>query len=117
VRQRPVTVVETAEFVHAASGVLAPDEVDALKLALTFWPTAGVVIPGTGGLRKLRWGAQGKGKRGGARVITYFHDEAMPLFLVTVYAKSKQADIPAASRRRYAELARRLVATYRPRRR
>lgn len=104
------------EFARAVSNVLTSGELDALKLALAYEPTRGVVIPGAGGLRKLRWGASGKGKRGGARVIYYFHDEAMPLFLVTIYAKNDQADIPKAARRRYAEFTARLVAAYRTKR-
>ena len=49
---------------------------------------AGDVIPGTGGVRKVRWYMQGRGKRGGARVIYYYHDEAVPVFLITAYAKA-----------------------------
>ena len=61
-------------------------EADALKTFLAFDPTVGVVMRGTGGVRKLRWAAGGKGKRGGARVIYYYHSGALPVFLVTVYA-------------------------------
>jgi hypothetical protein len=56
-------------------------------------PTAGNVIPGSGGVRKLRWGLEGRGKRGGARVIYFFHDLEMPLLLLKAYAKNDQADL------------------------
>jgi hypothetical protein len=60
---------------------------------------AGGVIPETGGLRKLRWVAKGKGKRGGSRVIYYFHNQELPLFLMAIYTKSIQADLPALRKR------------------
>ena len=55
-------------------------------------PVAGDLIPGTGGVRKLRWGLDGRGKRGGARVIYFHHGAAMPLFALTAYAKNERAD-------------------------
>src|ERR1039458_8892194 len=58
----------------------------------------GDVIPETGGVRKLRWSARGKGKRGGVRVIYYFHNEAFPLLLLTVYAKNQKANLTKAER-------------------
>ena len=56
------------------------------------------MIPGTGGVRKVRWGAGGRGKRGGARVIYYYHSERIPLFLLTAYLKSQQTDLTQAQR-------------------
>jgi hypothetical protein len=53
----------------------------------------GVLIPDTGGLRKLRWSAKGKGKQGGARVIYYFHNLEVPLYLMAIYAKGVQSDL------------------------
>jgi hypothetical protein len=54
-----------------------------------------VVIKGTGGVRKLRWAASGRGKRGGGRVIYYFHDTEMPLYLFKFYAKALKSDLTA----------------------
>jgi hypothetical protein len=60
---------------------------------LAYNPTAGDVIPGSGGVRKMRWGLEGRGKRGGARVIFFFHDMDMPLYLLTAYAKNERANL------------------------
>ena len=62
-------------------------------------PEAGDVIPDTGGLRKLRWSRQGMGKRGGARVIYFYHDDEMPLFLLLIYAKAQQEDMTPDQKR------------------
>ena len=56
-------------------------------------PEAGRLIRGTGGVRKIRWAIPGKGKRGGARVIYYYHNQSIPLFILDVYAKSEKADL------------------------
>jgi len=67
--------------------------VDALKDHLAINPLSGDKIPSTGGLRKLRWGRAGTGKRGGAWDLYYFYDETAPIFLLGANAKSKQADL------------------------
>jgi mRNA-degrading endonuclease RelE of RelBE toxin-antitoxin system len=90
-----ITIVETRQFASDCSGILSEDEVDDLKVFLSANPEAGVVIPGSGGIRKLRWAATGRGKRGGSRVIYYFLDSEAPLFLIAVYAKSRKADLDA----------------------
>jgi hypothetical protein len=73
---------------------------------IAHYPEAGAIIPGSGGVRKVRWPRRGAGKRGGVRVIYYFHGEAMPLFLLTVYAKSRRTDLSESEFR----IMRRLVA-------
>jgi hypothetical protein len=65
---------------------------------------AGDLIPGTGGVRKLRWGLEGRGKRGGARVVYYDHSDARPLFALTAYAKNERADISQADRNDFRRL-------------
>ncbi|MGP8243891.1 MAG: type II toxin-antitoxin system RelE/ParE family toxin [Bryobacteraceae bacterium] len=67
-------------------------------------PDVGDVIAETGGARKLRWPARGRGKRGGVRVIYYFHSEAFPLFLLTVYAKNQKANLTKAERNEFKKL-------------
>lgn len=66
---------------------------------------------GTGGVRKLRWGKGGRGKSGGVRVIYYFHDERLSLYLLTLFAKNEQANLTARERNVLAALVDTLVAT------
>ena len=87
------TVAELASFVKHAAALWSESEVDEIKDYLAFNPMAGDEIPSTGGLRKLRWGRAGIGKRGGARIIYYFYDETAPVFLLGAYAKAKQSDL------------------------
>jgi len=68
----PMTVVETARFLKGAN------------------PEAGEIIPETGGVRKIRWALAGRGKRGGTRVIYCYHNERLPLFLLTAYGKTRR---------------------------
>ena len=100
-----VVVVETGEFVRWASGLLEEAECEALIFYLSCHPEAGDLIRATGGLRKLRWGLGRRGKRGGARVIYYFHSELMPLYLLAVYTKGERADLSADDRRELRKLA------------
>lgn len=82
-------------FSRRATELLDDDEVAALEWALSLHPEAGVVVPGTGGVRKLRWGAEGRGKRGGLRVVYYWRDQQGEVWLLTVYDKHEQENIPA----------------------
>ena len=58
-------------------------------------PDAGAIVPGSGGVRKLRWGLRGKGKRGGIRVIYYWKTADDEIWLLTLYAKNVRENIPA----------------------
>jgi hypothetical protein len=90
---RPITVVEMDEFLAATRKLMDDEERAELVGYLAYHPAAGVVIPGAGGVRKLRWGLEGRGKRGGARVIYYYHGVEMPLYLLTAYAKNEREDL------------------------
>ena len=72
-------------------------------------PKAGVLIEGTGGVRKLRWARDGRGKSGGVRVVYYFHSKAMPLYLLTMFAKNERANLSKAERNELADLVDELV--------
>lgn len=76
-----ITVVEALGFVRQAEKIWTEAERMALIDHLSVTPEAGVIVPGTGGVRKLRWGVAGSGKRGGARVIYFYHDKDVPLYL------------------------------------
>jgi hypothetical protein len=111
-----VTIVETPEFIRRIDKLMDDDERAALILYLAGNPTAGDLIPGTGGVRKLRWRLEGRGKRGGARVIHFFHSAQSPLFLLTVFAKNERADLSQADRNSFRTLTKLLVDTYGSRR-
>jgi hypothetical protein len=91
-----IAVVETESFCRSASGVLTADEIDLLIAYLAVHPTAGTVVPGSGGIRKLRWQAKRKGKRSGARVIYYFRSRSIPLYLLFIYSKDRKSDLSPA---------------------
>jgi len=107
-----VTVVEAPEFATRAEKLMSREEKDSLILYLSMNPAAGVVVPGAGGVRKLRWALAGRGKRGGARVIYFFHNLQLPLFLLSVFAKNQRADLSQDEKNRLRDFTRRLVATY-----
>jgi len=108
----PMTVVETPFFLSKAAGLLTEEERGDLITSIGMSPDAGDIIPGTGGVRKLRWAREGKGKRGGLRVIYYFHNETFPVFLLTVYSKSQKANLTKAERNEWRRLVSVLVKTY-----
>ena len=79
---------------------------------LSAHPAAGDIMQGTGGIRKLRWSAHGKGKSGGVRIIYYFHNENMPLFLLTLFGKGEKANLSKSERNELAKLTSLLVMNY-----
>jgi hypothetical protein len=91
-----VSVIEVPEFIKASESILTDEERECLIEHLARLPRSGALIPNSGGVRKLRWGARGEGKRGGARVIYYFHNENMPLYLLTLFVKSAQLNLSRA---------------------
>lgn len=111
-RPAPVSVVETPEFLAAAQRIMDEDERGLLVDYLARNPLAGDIIPGTGGVRKLCWGLEGRGKRGGARVLYYYHGDAMPVFALTAYAKNERADLSQAEWNNFRRLTTLLVERY-----
>ena len=76
-------------------------------------PDAGDVIPDTGGLRKVRWGRPETGKRGGVRIIYFYHDDSMPLYLLLIYAKAELENWTRDEKRRARALTESIKQTYR----
>jgi mRNA-degrading endonuclease RelE of RelBE toxin-antitoxin system len=98
------TVAETPTFTRQAEDLFDEDEKQELITFLSLNPLVGNVIAGTGGVRKVRFAASGRGKRGGARVIYYYLDEAMPLYALLVYAKNEKTDLTQDDKRAAATL-------------
>ena len=99
-----LTFAELPEYLRAATRLLADADRRVIIDHLAAQPAAGDLIEGTGGVRKLRWGRDGRGKSGGVRVIYYFHSEAMPLYLLTMFAKNERANLSKAERNELAGL-------------
>ena len=85
--------IETPVFSSQLSALLSDDDFSALQLALALRPEQGTLIPGGGGLRKLRWGHRGRGKRGGLRVIYYWEPTEGGIYLLFLYPKNRQEDL------------------------
>ena len=88
--------IEASIFTKVSKGLLEDDDLRRLQTTLATYPTMGKIIPGTGGLRKLRWMLDGGGKQGGLRVIYYWVTQDDLIFLLYAYKKSVQDDITAA---------------------
>jgi hypothetical protein len=107
-----MTVVETARFLKDARPLLSDSEREELAAFVGANPEAGEILPETGGVRKIRWALAGRGKRGGARVIYYCHNERLPLFLPAAYGKNEKANLSKAERHAMKRLVPILVAGY-----
>ena len=101
-----VKFIETAIFTRRLSGTLSDDEYRRLQEALLRRPTQGDVIKETGGVRKLRWAQQGRGKRGSLRVIYYWHATRDIFLMLFLYQKNEQGDLTAEQRRLFAQVVR-----------
>jgi mRNA-degrading endonuclease RelE of RelBE toxin-antitoxin system len=88
-----ITIVETHSFQKKSQKFLSESEVDKLKNFLSLNPQSGDIIPGLRGIRKIRWQVNQKGKSGGARIIYFFYNANMPVFLLDIYRKSEKSDM------------------------
>ena len=96
---RPITVAETHIFTRQAEKIWSDAELSVLVDHPAHNPEDGDLIPGTGGIRKIRWGKAGTGKRGGVRVIYFYHNADMPLYLLLAYAKAQATDLTQDEKR------------------
>lgn len=99
-----MVILETRQFTSRVRELLGDEDYRGLQLELVARPLAGKVIPDTGGLRKLRWGFEGSGKRGGLRVIYYYHQASERILMLFVFAKNEAADLTPAQRKRLRQL-------------
>ena len=94
------TVVETEEYLNDAKRAgLTNDERESIVEFMATNPRAGVEIRGTGGARKVRFAAKGKGKSGGVRVITFYTGREIPMFLLNVFAKNEKIDVSQSEKK------------------
>jgi hypothetical protein len=110
-----ITVAETTEYAKRARKLLSEKERAELICHLAAHPEAGDVMEGTGGVRKVRWAREGKGKSGGVRVVYFYYNEGMPLYLLTLYGKSEKDNLSAGERNDLAKLVNLLVRAARKR--
>ncbi len=89
------TFIESSAFERVRRAYLDDDEYAELQQFMMQHPEAGQVVPGSGGVRKLRWSRPGMGKRGGLRVIYFVRYDPNKFWLLTVYAKAQRDDVPA----------------------
>jgi len=107
------TVVETPVFIRsAAQAGMTETELYEIRTLLAENPAAGDLMPGTGGARKIRIAAKGKGKNGGYRVITFYTGKNIPVFLLDVYAKGQKIDLSQEEKNTLRRLLQRLAETY-----
>ncbi|MBS7350488.1 MAG: DNA-binding protein [Comamonas sp.] len=92
-----LTVIEHPTFQRQAASIWSTAELHAFIDWIAANPLAGEVIPGAQGARKVRWAVQGRGKRGGARVIYFNYTEQGTLELFAIYTKAERENMPASS--------------------
>jgi hypothetical protein len=87
--------IESKLFSRLLGDYLTDDEYAQLQATLAGAPERGALVPGSGGVRKLRWSQPGRGKRGGVRVIYYARTHEGIIWMLTIYAKNEEQNIPA----------------------
>ena len=86
-------IVETPIFTKRVTGVMGVEDYRLLQSELVLRPESGKIIPGSGGLRKLRWTGSGRGKRGGSRLIYYYMRDDKIIMMLFIYAKNETEDL------------------------
>jgi hypothetical protein len=108
-----LTFIESTTFTGQITSLLSDEEYAEFQRSLAANPEAGDVIPGLGGLRKIRLAAKGKGKRGGARVIYLLIVEPGTIYLFYVYTKGEMTDLKPEQKKRLRQAAEEIKAQFR----
>jgi mRNA-degrading endonuclease RelE of RelBE toxin-antitoxin system len=90
-----VQFIEATAFTKYVYDYLSEDEYIGLQSFLLQYPESGKIVPGSGGVRKVRWAVSGRGKSGGVRIIYYFKRQDDEIWLLTIYSKNEVQNIPA----------------------
>ena len=107
-----ITVVETSEFHSRSKKLMVSYEREELINYLSDYPNAGDLIQGTGGVRKIRWSRGGMVKSGGLRIVYFYYDDSIPLFLLSVFSKSQKVDLKEAEKRELKRILSEIVREY-----
>jgi hypothetical protein len=111
-----ITVVETPTFLKDVKrAALSEDEHRALINFLAANPKAGVILEGTGGVRKVRFAGEGQGKSSAYRVVYFYHGHDIPLFALVLFAKNEKANLTQAERNGLKALVPEIVRAYKER--
>ena len=103
--QFPQVIVETVSYLKAVEDIWDEETQIDFKNYISLHPDKGNIIPGTGGIRKIRWQGSGHGKRGGTRVIYYVYNDKNPIYLLFAYPKNTQENLSAKEKKILANLA------------
>ena len=101
-------IAYTSVYEKRVGEILRAEERNAMELHVAHNPGIHPVVSGTGGVRKARWGRQGKGKRGGVRVIYFYRSAADVVYFLDIYAKAAKEDLTPADKQQLKELVNRL---------
>jgi hypothetical protein len=107
-----ITVVELPEYIRKSEKLLYAEERDNFVEHIARNPRAGTLVTGTGGIRKIRWARKGMGKSGGVRIIYFFYNENIPVFLLTIFGKNEKTNLTKAERNELAKLTTLMVKSY-----
>ena len=100
--------IRTLTYERRAKRLLSENEMSRLEESIVARPDAHPVIPGTGGIRKARWGRPGMGKRGGVRAVYYFVVRFQSVYMLDIYAKNEKSDLTPADKRELRRIAKAL---------
>lgn len=107
-----ISVVEAPTYLGDAARLLSETERADLIVSLAADPLQGVLIKGTGGLRKMRVGVGGRGKRGGGRVVYWYHSIGYPIVLLAMFAKNEASDLTLSEAKILTKIADQLIEDF-----
>jgi len=107
-----ITVVELPEFIKKSEKLLDSEERENIINHISRHPCSGVLMKGTGGIRKMRWARKGMGKSSGVRIIYFFYNKSIPIFILTAFSKNEKANLTKTERNELAKLTTLLVKSY-----
>jgi len=107
-----ITIVELPEYIRTSEKLMDAEERENVINHIARNPRAGVLIKGTGGIRKMRWARKGMGKSSGARIIYFYYNESIPIFMLTAFGKNEKTNLTKAERNDLAKLTTLLVKSY-----